>query len=558
MEPNKFIDLKSFVKNKLSDMRCTEILISNIFLTMKDEIHVDASLVKVARDMNRLVDSSILKNLELYLNELTLDEKRELILDILSGKFGTPTKYDYSSDSMCELAIKLLRIDGCGHMIMDFGSGYGNFLAQVYKYTLDNDFILMGLRGVELDSNSAYVSLMALYCLKNNEVHPDITIGDIVRDDLNLVCTTGYVFPPFGSKILDKDEKIMSKVCDYEFTSRNSASWIFIDRMLAHSYYSIAFVPMNLLYNSADEEYRNKLIEKGLLEGIIELPGGTITFSGAKVCALLFSKNNTKVKILDESNILGKGPARFNQVKLPVDEIIKDYNAKDIMMFDGEELMKLTNISPSSILALKEKENTDINIEKFGGRLADYAEIFVGSQYTSKNFESMFSNEKTGYRILTSSDINDGKVEWDKLQAIDYKDSKFDKYAVRKNDIVITSKSSKFKTVVVDIDPSEKILVTGGMIIVRPYVDKLNSTYFKIFLDSPIGEKTIKAIQKGATIVTINVKDLSEIKVPMIDIVKQEKMALEYNQKLEQINMYKKEIERITNKLKGFFIDSLD
>ena len=98
MEPNKFIDLKSFVKNKLSDMRCTEILISNIFLTMKDEIHVDASLVKVARDMNRLVDSSILKNLELYLNELTLDEKRELILDILSGKFGTPTKYDYSSD----------------------------------------------------------------------------------------------------------------------------------------------------------------------------------------------------------------------------------------------------------------------------------------------------------------------------------------------------------------------------------------------------------------------------------------------------------------------------
>ena len=556
MEPNKFIDLKSFVKNKLSDMRCTEILISNIFLTMKDEIHVDASLVKVARDMNRLVDSSILKNLELYLNELTLDEKRELILDILSGKFGTPTKYDYSSDSMCELAIKLLRIDGCGHMIMDFGSGYGNFLAQVYKYTLDNDFILMGLRGVELDSNSAYVSLMALYCLKNNEVHPDITIGDIVRDDLNLVCTTGYVFPPFGSKMINKDEKIISKVCDYVFTSRNSVEWIFVDRMIANSMKGIAFVPMKLLYNSADIEYRNKLIENGLLEGIIELPGGTITFSSAKVCALLFSKDNTKVKILDESNILGKAPSRFNQVKLPVDDIISDYNAKDIMMLDGEELMQLTNISPSSILVLKEKESREIDIEKIGVRLADYAEIFVGSQYTSKNFESMFTNEKSGYRILTSSDINDGKVEWDKLQSIDYKDTKFDKYAVRKNDIVITSKSSKFKTVVVDIEPSDKILVTGGMIIVRPYVDKLNSTYLKIFLDSPNGERTIKAIQKGATIVTINVKDLSEIKVPMIDIVKQEKMALEYNQKLEQINMYKKEIEKISNELKEFFVES--
>ena len=94
------------------------------------------------------------------------------------------------------------------------------------------------------------------------------------------------------------------------------------------------------------------------------------------------------------------------------------------------------------------------------------------------------------------------------------------------------------------------------MIIVRPYVDKLNSTYFKIFLDSPIGEKTIKAIQKGATIVTINVKDLSEIKVPMVDILKQEDLAKEYNKKLEKINMHKKEIEKISNELKEFFIES--
>lgn len=557
MESKKYMELKSFVRKKLPDVRYTEVLISNIFLSMKEEIGADkAVLIKIARDMNRLIDFNILKNLEMILNEFSIEERRELVLDILSGKFEVLTKYDYSSDSMCELAIKLLNIDGSGHMVRDFGSGYGNFLAQVYKYTLDNDFILKDLLGVELDSNSAYASLMALYCLKDNEVEPDIIIGDIIRDDLNLVCTRGYVFPPFGLKMINKDEKIISKVCDYVFTSRNSVEWIFVDRMIANSMKGIAFVPMKLLYNSADIEYRNKLIENGLLEGIIELPGGTITFSSAKVCALLFSKDNTKVKILDESNILGKAPSRFNQVKLPVDDIISDYNAKDIMMLDGEELMQLTNISPSSILVLKEKESREIDIEKIGVRLADYAEIFVGSQYTSKNFESMFTNEKSGYRILTSSDINDGKVEWDKLQSIDYKDTKFDKYAVRKNDIVITSKSSKFKTVVVDIEPSDKILVTGGMIIVRPYVDKLNSTYLKIFLDSPNGERTIKAIQKGATIVTINVKDLSEIKVPMIDIVKQEKMALEYNQKLEQINMYKKEIEKISNELKEFFVES--
>ncbi len=53
-----------------------------------------------------------------------------------------------------------------------------------------------------------------------------------------------------------------------------------------------------------------------------------------------------------------------------------------------------------------------------------------------------------------------------------FKNRKFDKFAVKFGDVIVTSKSSKIKTVVIDIEPKEKILVTGGMLIVRPQSDK--------------------------------------------------------------------------------------
>lgn len=45
---------------------------------------------------------------------------------------------------------------------------------------------------------------------------------------------------------------------------------------------------------------------------------------------------------------------------------------------------------------------------------------------------------------------------WEELHYIDMKDDKFDKFAIQYGDVVVTSKSSKVKTAVVDIVPEEK------------------------------------------------------------------------------------------------------
>ena len=139
------------------------------------------------------------------------------------------------------------------------------------------------------------------------------------------------------------------------------------------------------------------------------------------------------------------------------------YYSKDVKTKTIEELIDVPNICPSTIML-------DVEKLKNGAELKNLADVFIGSQYTLGIFEKkgLISDKKTEYRILTSSDIENEMIRWEELHYIDMKDDKFDKFAIQYGDVVVTSKSSKVKTAVVDIVPEEKILVTGGMLIVRP------------------------------------------------------------------------------------------
>ena len=387
--------------------------------------------------------------------------------------------------------------------------------------------------------------------LKGLENNQFVKVANSMTDGFDFPITHAYVFPPLGLKFAMKERYNKSKLFnDMEFTGRNTAEWIFIDNVLAQNNGSpnsrtIAIVSLRALFNEDDKDFRNRLIESGRLEGIIELPSGGLNSAGIKLGMLIFSHNNKEVKILDASEFSIKNKKQFRS-EIDVERIYDAYMASNCQKYDAKELINLRNLLPSNIGI------GEIEIDN-GIELGEMAEVFTGSQYTLRNFENVFSKEPTGYRILTSSDIDNGLVDWKKLQSIRYEDTKFDKFAVKKGDVVVTSKSSKVKTVVVDIEPKEKILVTGGMIIVRPDLAKLNPTYLKMFLDSNLGQASLKQIQKGVTIITINSKDLKNIRVPMVSIEEQNKKAENFNLKLTTIMSYKREIEKLERSLLNAF-----
>ncbi len=521
-----------------------------LYLTENEYISHDEELVNVAQDMLKPLSKEKVEGLKKALSELNKDYLYEML------KYSTENSYvrfdDSSSKELSELVLKLFGDLYGGPIMLDACSGRGNFLLNAFDYSLKKRFVFKDLFGVDINSQNVNLSnmLMRIISYLNNTSTPQVRALNSMTDKFEFPITHAYVFPPLGLKFATREKSLKSKLFDdIEFTGRNTAEWIFIDNVLSqvdkHVARTIAVVTARALFSEGDKAYRNKLIESGMLEGIIELPSGALEYSGVKLQLLVFSSGNKDVKILDASDFYIKNKRQL-KAKLDVERIYDSYMASNCKKFNFEELVNARNVAPSTL-------NVGEIKVKNGEVLGDLAEVFTGSQYTSRNFEDSFSNEPTGYRILMSSDIENGVVDWKKLQSIKYEDTKFDKFAVKKGDVVVTSKSSKVKTVVVDIEPKEKILVTGGMIIVRPDATRLNPTYLKMFLDSSLGQASLKQIQKGATIITINSKDLATILIPMIDVEKQNAKANDYNLKLTTILGYKKEIERLERSLQESF-----
>lgn len=546
--------VESITRGEASGDRSSYLVISNAYLyTCTNNLiyYKDGELLEIANEINKHVSDDVIKKLNSLFFELSLDGIRNLVYELLSGKNYSPKSFiENSNNYISELANDLLNIDDSGHIVMDFGSGTGNFLANVYKYAHDNKFVLKELCGIEINVEQAHISKMALSILSDGSVNPRIIIGNAL-EKVNYRYTKAYVFPPLGMrKLLSVDARKSFLFNDLYLSNRNSGEWLFIDNMLGglSGDRAVALVAGRALFSNTDIEYRNRLIDSGWIEGIIELPSGSLSFTGIKVYMIVFSKGNERIKFVDASGVLGVENKRYVNLELPVKKIEEMYYSDTVATKDAKELIDIPNLCPSTILLdVKKLDN--------GVELKELADIFIGNQYTLGVFESkgLLSDKNTGYRILTSSDIENGMVRWGSLRFINIKDDKFDKFAVHFGDVVVTSKSSKVKTAVVDIEPKEKILVTGGMLIVRPNQKKLNPTYLKMFMDSEMGQSALKSIQKGNVIVTITASGLSTVEIPLISPEKQKEKAERYNTKLSTLAAYKQEIERIENSLKNLF-----
>ena len=157
-------------------------------------------------------------------------------------------------------------------------------------------------------------------------------------------------------------------------TAKNSFELVFIDKLLANlkgeNKRGVALVTGRTLFNVADREYREALANSGLLEGIIELPQNTLENTSIKLFLLVFSTNNSQVRLLDASNVVTTLD-KNNQSNTFSDTIFKMYQSDSVSTKSHKEMKELQNWMPSNAL---------LNIEKpkNGIKLDEVAEVFTG------------------------------------------------------------------------------------------------------------------------------------------------------------------------------------
>lgn len=493
-----------------------------------------------------------LKTIE-FGEEYTEDDCVRAVREIVDNNNGI-NEWMYSSpSSLNKLVTKIINLKD-GESFCDFGSGDGKLLLNVFDAAHKNKFNCK-YTGYEINAKQVLVS-KCLMCMLN--VDTTIINCDFMRDIHRGQFDKGYLYPPFGLKYSIDEWDSLKGIYGDLFTSRTESELLYLLKALENIKENGKLVTVfttGAAFRSSGMLARKYLVENNFVEGIISLPARTLGFTAIPIDLWILKKDQKKsnvIKMLDASNnILDKGSKIA--VELDVSTIIEEYNnnAKCVSIEDIKKNEYSLSINIYEVEKLTDSILNPVNIE-------DVCKIEKGSQYTISKFKDQISNTPTDYQLLTSINIQDGIVDYDSLPYV-YPDPKLLKFKLEEGDIVVTTKSTVVKTFVANDLPDRNIIVTGGMIILKPDTSKVNPTYVKMFLDSSIGKSEFKSIIKGNTIGFVPFKEFKErmiISCPSLE--KQNKLSEQYNNMLWTINALIKQLADTKDELANIIENSLN
>lgn len=535
--------------NKFGYDKSTKILYCYLLWVKKTS---NNDLVKEVTKELSFEENFDLKTIE-FGEEYTEDDCVSAVREIVDNNNGI-NEWMYSSpSSLNKLVTKIINLKD-GESFCDFGSGDGKLLLNVFDVAHKNKFNCK-YTGYEINAKQVLVSKCLMRMLN---VDTTIINCDFMRDIHRGQFDKGYLFPPFGLRYSIDEWDSLKGIYGDLFTSRTESELLYLLKAFENIKENGKLVTVfttGAAFRSSGMLARKYLVENNYVEGIISLPARTLGFTAIPIDLWILKKDQKKsnvIKMLDASNnILDKGSKIA--VELDVSTIIEEYNnnAKCVSIEDIKKNEYSLYINIYEVEKLTDSILNPVNIE-------DVCKIEKGSQYTISKFKDQISNTPTDYQLLTSINIQDGIVDYDSLPYV-YPDPKLLKFKLEEGDIVVTTKSTVVKTFVANDLPDRNIIVTGGMIILKPDTSKVNPTYVKMFLDSSIGKSEFKSIIKGNTIGFVPFKEFKErmiISCPSLE--KQNKLSEQYNNMLWTINALTKQLADTKDELANIIENSLN
>lgn len=462
-------------------------------------------------------------------------------LDFASNNF-----LDYgfinSNSHLSEIVANLLEIQK-SDVVCDFGSGYGSFLGYIAN-NMDDPVFRHNLFGYEINDDSCLLSKMILemcgakYTILNNDF---LSLSNTVNYD------KGYVFPPFGIRF-ERNSVELNNNLKSLINSRTSTEWLFVLKALSAMKENgklITLLPEYTLFKASDSPIRKYLLENKMIEGIVSLPSNAAPYNNAKLAIVVISNDNKDFKYINGEELLKDLPIKGLNSKEASGDIVVAYNSNQSERYTIVNIENIHyNLAYNSIVRKVEDDNLP--------ELDKVADIYRGCAWTLSSFKDDIVGNESAYQLLASGDISDtGSIDYNNLVYIGG-DRKLDKYAVEEGDLVITAKSTRVKIAVIKNKPNRKIIVTGGMIIVRPHKNELVSTYLKVYLDSERGRKQLSMIQKGAVIVTIPFENFQKLKVNLPSINEQLDIGNRFDSLIKDIDHKKEELRKSEESLMNF------
>lgn len=261
------------------------------------------------------------------------------------------------------------------------------------------------------------------------------------------------------------------------------------------------------------------------IKEIAELPEGTIEYCGIKVYLLDIENNRPG----DEDIIVRRYSAGKKKSRRSAVTSLEVADDTFVMLTELEEQ---GDWSVDRIFAQQDEEylrfqNSGIRKDMIG----NVAQVFRGKSVTRKDPSGSIG-------VVNISNIGDYEIDYAGLDHLQEEVRKVSNYLLQEGDVLLPARGTAIRTAVFH-EQAYPCIASSNIIVIRPAPKMLDSTYLKIFLDSPIGNRIISGAQQGMAVMNISYKDLNVLEVPLPALEKQQAAAEEY---LEELKKYQEAI----------------
>lgn len=419
--------------------------------------------------------------------------------------------------------------------VIDLGTGFATFPIYVAK-----NYSYKKLEGIEINSKTRLYAGMLTYLSGCNI---SITLGDVLNLSDSVKYDKIHAFPELNSDLV---VSFLEKIC----------------ALLSDNGRAVILLAQGFLFNDLREykEARQKLIEGGFIQAVIELPIGVLQpFAGVNTCLLVLSKNNKTLRMVDAGDFHEK--TRRGASSLTVE------SANTIVDFIRHDSDKCRNLSYEEIRAKDYylgsrayflEEKISLSGAKNYVRLCDVLEdkILRGAQIKASELEELESDEETGISYAFAKDIQDNRLSKD-LKSLKALDEKFKNIVLKEDDILLVmAMTGSLKLACVEKLDGRKIIPASNIYIIRLDRSKILPLYFKMLLETEEATKNFEAFATGTAIRAISVDYLNKLKIPLPPLEVQNQMVNKYKKIEDESELLKQRLAALA-KEKGEIINSL-
>lgn len=334
------------------------------------------------------------------------------------------------------------------------------------------------------------------------------------RFDLILAC------PNFGGRMLSDEQNFMCREFDMVALENLSLHLNGGGRL-------IIMLPGRITFASGRVSDLRQFVQKTYtIKEIGELPEGTIEYSGIKVYLLDIENNRPH----DDNDIVIR---RYSSAEKKARRAsVTSLEVTDDTFVMLSELEEQGDWNIDQIFAQQDEDY--LSYQRSGIRkdiIGNVAEIFRGKAVTKKDPAGNIS-------VVNISNIGEYEIDYSRLEHLQEEERKVSNYLLQEGDVLLPARGTAIRTAVFH-EQSYPCIASSNLIVIRPDVKILDSTYLKIFLDSPIGNKLISSAQQGTTVMNISYRDLKVLEVPIPPLDTQKAVTKEY---LEELTNYRKTV----------------